>query len=98
MPYIPPDQRAKLDSKIAAIVQTIVDDELVAKENPDGKVNYVVSRILCGILNPGRKWTYFNIVRVMGCLICVAFEFYRRIAAKKEDEAVLKNGDLPEYR
>jgi hypothetical protein len=65
----------------------------------DGNTNYVITRIVAGAFgpNPGEKWRYWMIARAMGCFICAALEFYRRVGARREDEVIADNGDIPEY-
>lgn len=84
MPYITPEQRKKLDPII---------DKLPALD--DGELNYTVTRIChrfiitCGL-------RYATLVRVVGGLICVVLELYRRVAARYEDKKIKENGYISE--
>ena len=90
MPYIDSERRKDYDKGIN-------DIQLLLKYHDDepGDLNYVLSRIV------GRVWQntprYKTICVVIGTLVCVAFEFYRRVAGGYEDKAVKKNGDIKEY-
>jgi len=44
-----------------------------------------------------QRHRYFTIARVTGVLQNVSQEFYRRMAGPYEDDAIQKNGDIPEY-
>ena len=91
MPYIAPERRVIFDQLIEAL-----DFRLDDKGYEAGDFNYVVSR-LCGLRFKAEP-RYKTICIVIGTLVCVAFEFYRRVAGGYEDEAIKKNGDLKEYK
>lgn len=90
MPYIVQEKRELYDSNIDAL-GTALDLE----DNDMGHLNYIISEIV------GRVWNkesrYKTICMMVGTLMCVAFEFYRRVAAGYEDKAIVKNGDTYEY-
>ena len=91
MPYIKLDRRQKLDPLIEPIQK-----QLVELENNPGDYNYVISRILGAMWNS--KPRYVTICLIMGTLLCVAVEFYRRVAGHYENKAIKNNGDLNEFR
>lgn len=86
MPYIPQGSRDYMDPEVKA---------LRAKIESPGELNYAITRLV------GHRWSsqgrYVSICIVIGTLFCVALEFYRRAAAPYEDEALDRNGDIPEY-
>lgn len=90
MPYIARDRREKLDPVIG-----LLQDELNFGGFSEGELNYVLSRFVGHYFRKQRR--YYTIARVTGVLQNVAQEFYRRMAAPYEDEAIQKNGDIPEY-
>lgn len=91
MPYIEPERREEYDTLIEAL-----DSRLEDMGREAGDLNYVISR-LCGLMWKGEP-RYKTICFVIGTLVCVAFEFYRRVAGGYEDLAIKKNGDLKEYK
>ena len=91
MPYIEPARRPKYDPLIEALDYRLEDCGREA-----GDLNYVFSR-LCGLWWK-REPRYKTICFVIGTLVCVAFEFYRRVAGGYEDQAIKKNGDIEEYK
>lgn len=94
MPYVIKPKRLLYDPEIESLISKIRLDE----EGIDGNLNYVISRIVVGSFKPfGLPWRYGAIARVMAVFQCAALEFYRRIGAKREDEVIAINGDIPEY-
>ena len=92
MPYIEQYLRDDVDPKLLP---------LLALKSPDpGVQNYIITRLLHTWNASGhgdsRYFRYFNIVVVMGTLLCVALEFYRRVAAPYEDMKIQDNGDVYE--
>jgi hypothetical protein len=57
-----------------------------------GDLNYAITTLLLKYTKREGK-RYFTIVVVMGTLLCVALEYYRRLAAPYEDEKAKINGD-----
>ena len=90
MPYIKQERRNELDLEIAAL-----RFKLERLGNIDGDLNYVISRLISGRFFETPN--YSMIARLTGILENVKQEFYRRVAAPYEDEAIKKNGDLPQY-
>lgn len=83
MPYIQKRRREQLDPEIDKIFLSV----------SDGELNYTITRI-CHRWIIRRRLKYFTLVRVMGCLICVMFELYRRVAAPYEDKKRMENGPV----
>ena len=57
-----------------------------------GDLNYAITKLVMHRWRNNRRYT--TIVGVMGTLLCVALEFYRRVAAPYEDEKKEENGDV----
>ena len=95
MPYITQAERDFLDPHIEKVVEHV--KALVATDKPSvaGLLNYVVTKLLVRTLPEKRYWT---LALGIGTLVCCILEFYRRFVGKYEDEAILKNGDLEEYK
>lgn len=90
MPYIKKDQRPELDE----IVDFIVYRKLALFGGPaetDGRVNYLITRILRAVYGPP---SYFTYNRAIGVLECIKQEFYRRQVAPYEDTKMAENGDV----
>ena len=90
MPYITQDKRDLYDSDIDGL-----GTALEVEDNDPGHLNYIISELIGRVWNKERR--YKTICMIVGTLVCVAFEFYRRVAAGYEDKAVAKNGDIFEY-
>lgn len=58
----------------------------------EGKLNYIISKLLDGLCDKNRGYAHIN--RVVGVLECVKLEFYRRIAASYEDQKIIENTDV----
>lgn len=87
MPYIRKEEREEIDREIDAIVLKLKD---VPLEKLDGRLNYVITRLLIALYPP----SYFNYNRAMGVLACVMQEFYRRFIAPYEDLKIKEHGDI----
>lgn len=97
MPYIKQDLRPALDSSIEDLLNMIADTPTSERL---GQLNYIISRLVSSVVHntgPFTSWKYNEIAQVVGTFECAKLEFYRRIAAEKEDKAVVTNGDIPEY-
>lgn len=98
MPYIKEESRKLLDECIQNMGgcltegNQLTDDELISIL---GDINYTFSRVL-GICmgNP----SYSKVAMITGVLENIKQEFYRRIATPYEDQKILQNGDIKEYR
>lgn len=60
-----------------------------------GDINYAVSRIIVNLMG---DVTYAKIAMSTGVIENIKQELYRRIATKYEDQKILQNGDIKEYR
>ena len=91
MPYITQERRDMLDEEIE-----VLQDAITSQGDKPGDLNYALSRLV------GRVWMntprYKTICVVIGTLVCVALEFYRRVAGGYEDKAIRENYDIIEYR
>jgi len=84
MPYIKLDQRKKIDNEIdallSAIKETSKNDEEFRKGERKGILNYVVTRIVWGLIKDEVKYDKIN--DIVGSLECCKLEFSRRVAAE----------------
>ena len=60
-----------------------------------GEINYSFSRILSGCAG---KTSYSKIAMITGVLENIKQEYYRRVATKYEEQKIIENGDIKEYR
>jgi len=99
MPYISAKLREEID---------ILCDELIFYTNntlarlkqenkAKGVANYLITRLVLGLLKPSDGWNYSSLADVIGTLEAAKLEVYRRLVAPYEDDAIRKNGDLVEY-
>lgn len=93
MPYIVKDMREKVEPAIKCLIEMadFTDDEI------EGVMNYVITTLLNKAMKREAKWRYKWINRVVGVLECAKLEFYRRIAAEREDNAIASNGEIEVY-
>ena len=100
MPYIKEDERLELDDCIELMIKCIKDNK-TALVNPHdfsnflGRINYCFSRIISGVMG---TVSYSKIAMATGVLENIKQEFYRRVAEKYEDNKILANGDIKEYK
>jgi hypothetical protein len=95
MPYIDQTSRqVELDGLIEALVSQINNHEPDARH---GMVNYAMTKLVLNCLKPEDGWRYHALQKAYGVFHCAAAEFYRRLIAPYEDNAIMKNGDLYEY-
>jgi hypothetical protein len=91
MPYITQEARVPYEKAIENIVELLA--LLRAETDVEGHFNYVVSSIMKRyIKKTGNK--YYKCNKFSGALNCIHSEFYRRVVAPYEDEAIKKNGDI----
>jgi hypothetical protein len=102
MPYIKQEDRVFLDPyinnladavnpKIPANIESNNDDIMVVL----GDLNYCITRLCSKVMcSP----TYPKIAMITGVLENVKQEFYRRLAAPYEENKIVQNGDVKEYR
>ena len=91
MPYIPQDRRDLLDDFLNKLVREL---RLAPDEDLPGRLTYTITRLLWGLCPP-RKCTFRQASWNLGALEAAKLEFYRRVVAPYEDEAIKRNGDLP---
>ena len=87
MPYIEEKDRKFYTEPLDSVTRI-----LGAYSWADGHVNYVITNIVLAWWRSAPR--YLTIARIMGCLICVMFEFYRRVAAPYENQKIRDNGDV----
>ena len=113
MPYIKEDSRLLLDQCIEHMVNCLKDGAFRVSGDPEkhnllkpdlsnedllaviGDINYTFSRVLGGVMG---KISYSKIALITGVLENIKQEFYRRAATSYEDQKILANGDIPEYK
>lgn len=100
MPYIEEEERMELDSCIDQMIKYISNTKTHLNNPNDfsnflGRINYCFSRVIMGVM---KTVSYKNIAMATGVLENIKQEFYRRLASKYEDDKIISNGDIPEYR
>jgi len=95
MPYVKKSQRENLDPAIDELVNRIVLTCEQDKCEPDGMLNYAMTRMLLKTMAKGA--TYIRLERAIGCLESCKQEFYRRVVAPYENRKVKENGDVFEW-
>ena len=98
MPYIDEKNRKVLDGAINDLANIITN--FGDLENEDllrilGDLNYCISRLI-GITTGNTS--YAKIAMITGVLENVKQEFYRRVAVPYEEEKIVTNGDIKEYK
>lgn len=98
MPYIPKQDREKLDPLIDRLAEQIVSQ---SKENDfdfAGLLNYSFTRITLKVIKLRfGKMRYWLIAITTGVFKNIADEFYRRLATPYENKQIEKNGDVDLY-
>lgn len=87
MPYIKQEDRNRLDNPIRGLVFALKES---TPKQIDGKINYVVSKLLHELY----PINYYNINKAIGVIECIKLELYRRIAVPYEDTKIKENGDI----
>lgn len=95
MPYVTQENRDKLDHSIEQLSEDI---RRCGADGIEGNSNYALTRVLMNTFFPTGAFSYRGFNRIMGVLTCVSLEMYRRMVAPYEDQSIVKNGDVPEYR
>jgi hypothetical protein len=97
MPYIKQDRRSRISPLIFQVVDTL------RRMGPErggalkGDVNYTITRIVLGAMQPDAGWSYQSLSDAVAALRDAATEIERRLLAPYEDGAKERNGDVPEY-
>jgi hypothetical protein len=100
MPYISEDSRKNLDECIDQLVSCIKSNLLYPDDaknlwNMVGDINYCFSRVLGQLMG---SVSYPKIAIITGVLENIKQEFYRRVASPYEDNKIVVNGDIKEYK
>lgn len=90
MPYIDKNLRMEIDPEVRALVARIAAVADRDKVEPDGMVNYVITKMLHAFFT-GK---YVRYERGVGCVEAAKLEFYRRAVAPYEDVKIEENGDV----
>ena len=93
MPYLKQEDRARLDRPITALVDVILFLSEVNEVGVAGQVNYIIARLFNSLWR-GTKANYAGLNELIGAIECAKLEIYRRLAARYEDAAVKRNGDV----
>lgn len=87
MPYIKTVDRLLFDQQIHQLV-----NQLGEQPNFEGNLNYIISSIIDGLCVKHKGYAHIN--KIIGVLECAKLEYYRRAAAKYEDQKIQENGDV----
>ncbi|MHA1833240.1 MAG: DUF6899 family protein [Candidatus Baldrarchaeia archaeon] len=85
MPYIPQEDREKIDPRVEGLYTVI-------KDQPAGELNYAISKLIWKLFD--HKKGYTTACLLVGTLILVIFEFVRRRVNSYEDVKIVENGDI----
>ena len=88
MPYIKQGNRQYLDDGIESLARSITALSTVADRA--GNLNYTITRLIDQLYD----LRYAEINEAVGVLECVKQEYYRKVAAKYEDEKAILNGEV----
>lgn len=98
MPYIDETSRKVLDRYIDDLADVITNyseldnDHIVVVL---GDLNYCVSRLFGKVMG---DTSYAKVAMLTGVLENIKQEFYRRVAVPYEEEKIVQNGDIREYK
>lgn len=98
MPYIDETSRKVLDRYIDDLADAITNCSELDNENVMtvlGDMNYCVSRLIGQVMG---DTSYAKVAMLTGVLENVKQEFYRRVAVPYEEEKIVQNGDIKEYK
>ena len=98
MPYINENARKELNDCIDNMVDCLTHGNNLTNEEFTfllGEINYSFSRILAKSMG---ETSYGKIAMITGVLENIKQEFYRRIAQPYEDQKIVQNGDIKEYK
>lgn len=87
MPYVTKEVRAAMAFEL---------DELVEKLAPccPGDLTYAITVLAYEWLKKQTPWNFTRLAETLGAIEGAKLEFYRRVAAKYEDEKIEQNGDV----
>jgi len=95
MPYITNDKRRKLDPIIDQLHHAIGElelDDFDGKNNTQGNLNYVVTRLLHLIYTQPTNYQAINDVN--GLLMCIRDEFNQKVTIPYERQKEHDNGEI----
>jgi len=98
MPYIKQEERQWLTRPIEELASTISSNHDISDEEflaICGEINYCFSTILTKLMC---KPSYAKIAMITGVLENIKQEFYRRVGVPYEENKIVQNGDIKEYR
>lgn len=100
MPYVSEEDRPELNDAIVNMVIAITQSKTGAVNPHDfslflGNINHCFSRVLMQVM---RSPSYPKIAMATGVLENIKQEFYERVARKYEDQKIVENGDIYEYK
>lgn len=90
MPYISDWERRDLDGSLYALIGKLKEHARTV-EPEDGRVNYVISKIMRELYTPN---SYSRLNAGMGVLESAKQEFYRTVVVPYEDKKIIENGDI----
>ena len=96
MPYIKPEDRVwyeKTINELADALGTAENNEIMS--DMAGDMNYCISTLIGKVMG---KPSYAKIAIITGVLENVKQEFYRRVGVPYEENKIVQNGDIKEYR
>ena len=98
MPYIDENSRKVLDRYIDDLADVITNFSELDNEKVMlvlGDLNYCMSRLIGQVMG---DTSYAKVAMLTGVLENVKQEFYRRVAVPYEEEKIVQNGDIKEYK
>ena len=104
MPYTDPKlDRPIVDKEIDNLVAKFRYEYYMDKEESyshkrvNGAANYIITRVILGLLKPVSGWNYESLSDVVKTLESSKAEIQRRLLAPYEDMKIDENGDLKEF-
>lgn len=94
MPYVDKHIRRQVKAPLEDLINYVHAQEPTKQ---DGTLNYIISELVSRSIKPSSGWRYHLIHRAYGVFMAAGAEFYRRIAAPYEDQAIENNGDIIAY-
>jgi hypothetical protein len=98
MPYIDETSRKILDRSIDDLANIITNHSEFDNEDLVtvlGDLNYCMTRLIGQVMG---STSYAKIAMITGVVENVKQEFYRRVAVPYEEEKIVQNGDIKEYK
>lgn len=98
MPYIDETSRKILDRSIDDLANIITNHSELNNEDVVtvlGDLNYCMTRLIGQVMG---STSYAKIAMITGVVENVKQEFYRRVAVPYEEEKIVQNGDIKEYK